>query len=181
MNWLRKKKQYDTIMKKREKKEKMEEANKEQEKVIKANIHEQIIVNAPPGTGKTYTVRKKIEYIVENSIAPLEEILVICFSRSAVQQIKCKLKIGEEQKKKITIRTIDSFCSWVIKEIETENYKKIFNNTTYETRIEYVLQLIKNNQNLQNSIKKMKHIIIDEVQDIVRDKSRISINDFEYI
>lgn len=152
----------------------MEEANEEQEKVIKADIDEQIIVNAPPGTGKTYTVSKKIEYIIKNRIVPLENILVICFSRSAVKEIKDRIEIGEEEKNKITIRTIDSFCSWVIKEVE-ENYKEIFNNTTYDERIEYVLELLKHDKNLQNSILGLKHIIIDEVQDIVRNKSRIHI------
>lgn len=160
-------------MKKKEKN--MEEANEEQEIVIKADLDKQIIVNAPPGTGKTYTVSKKIEYIAKNRIAPINQILVICFSRSAVKEIKDRLEIPEEQKKNITIRTIDSFCSWVIREIEEDNYKEIFNDTTYDLRIEYVLKMLQNNQDLINSIKNIKHIIIDEVQDIVRHKSRTSI------
>ena len=129
----------------------MEESKEEQEKVIKSNLNKQIIVNAPPGTGKTYTVSKKIEYIVKNRIAPIEQILVICFSRSAV------------------------------KEIEEEHYKEIFNSTTYDARIEYVLKMLQNNQELQNSIKNMKHIIIDEVQDIVRYKSRTNIRNVKNI
>ena len=152
----------------------MEEPNEEQEKVIKADINEKIIVNAPPGTGKTYTVSKKIEYIVKNKIVPLDSILIICFSRSAVKEIKDRIEINEDDKEKITIRTIDSFCSWIIKEVD-ENYKEIFNNTTYDERIKYVLELLKSNKNLQNSILGLKHIIIDEVQDIVRNKSRIYI------
>ena len=145
----------------------MKESNKEQEMIIKADLQEQIIVNAPPGTGKTYIVSKKIEYIVKNQIVPLDSILVICFSRSAVKEIKDRIDISEAEKREVTIRTIDSFCSWIIKEIEEENYKEIFNNTTYDERIKYVLELLKKNQNLIHSIKKLKHIIIDEVQDIV--------------
>lgn len=151
----------------------IEETNEEQEKVIKSDINEQIMVNAPPGTGKTYTVSKKIEYIVENKIVSLKEVLIICFSRSALKEIKNRIKISEEQKKELTIRTIDSFCSWIIKEIEEENYKNIFNETTFDSRIEYVIKLLKTNENLQKSIKNMKHIIIDEVQDIVRNKGKI--------
>lgn len=158
----------------------MKETNEEQEKVIKANLDKQIIVNAPPGTGKTYTVSKKVEYIIKNKIVAIEKILVICFSRSAVKEIKDRLEISEEQKRNITIRTIDSFCSWVIKELQ-EEYKEIFNNTTYNARIEYVLQLLKNNKNFQDSIKNMKHIIIDEMQDIVRNKGRISIRNIKNI
>lgn len=149
----------------------MDETNEEQKKVIQAPIDRKIIVNAPPGTGKTYTVSKKIEYIVQNDIVPLEQVLVICFSRSALREIKERITIPEIQKRKLTIRTIDSFCSWVIKEIEEEKYKKIFNETTYEKRIEYVLKLLKSNMDLQNPIKNLKHIIIDEVQDIVRNTS----------
>ena len=145
----------------------MKESNKEQEMIIKADLQEQIIVNAPPGTGKTYIVSKKIEYIVKNQIVPLDSILVICFSRSAVKEIKDRIDISEAEKREVTIRTIDSFCSWIIKEIEEAHYKEIFNNTTYDERIKYVLELLKKNQNLIHSIKKLKHIIIDEVQDIV--------------
>lgn len=159
----------------------MGELNEEQEKVIKASLNNQIIVNAAPGTGKTYTVSKKIEYMVKNKIVSIDEILVICFSRSAVKEIKERLEIPEEQKKDITIRTIDSFCSWIIKEIAEEKYKKIFNNTTYDARIEYVLSMLRKNEELQNSIKNMKHIIIDEVQDIVRYKSRINIRNVKNI
>lgn len=65
----------------------MDETNEEQKKVIQAPIDRKIIVNAPPGTGKTYTVSKKIEYIVQNDIVPLEQVLVICFSRSALSEI----------------------------------------------------------------------------------------------
>ena len=145
----------------------MEESNEEQEMIIKADLKEQIIVNAPPGTGKTYIVSKKIEYIVKNQLVPLDSILVICFSRSAVKEIKDRIDINEDEKINVTIRTIDSFCSWIIKEIKEEHYKEIFNNTTYDERIKYVLGLLKNDQNLIHSIKKLNHIIIDEVQDIV--------------
>ena len=149
----------------------MKETNEEQEKAVKADIGEQILVNAPPGTGKTYTVSKKIEYIVKKDIIPLKKVLIICFSRSALKEIKSRIEITEEQKKELTIRTIDSFCSWVIKEIEEENYKNIFNETTFDSRIEYTIELLKTNENLQKSIKNMRHIIIDEVQDIVRHSS----------
>ena len=145
----------------------MEESNEEQEMIIKADLKEQIIVNAPPGTGKTYIVSKKIEYIVKNQLVPLDSILVICFSRSAVKEIKDRIDMNEDEKINVTIRTIDSFCSWIIKEIKEEHYKEIFNNTTYDERIKYVLGLLKNDQNLIHSIKKLNHIIIDEVQDIV--------------
>ena len=149
----------------------MKETHEEQEKAVKADIGEQILVNAPPGTGKTYTVSKKIEYIVKKDIIPLKKVLIICFSRSALKEIKSRIEITEEQKKELTIRTIDSFCSWVIKEIEEENYKNIFNETTFDSRIEYTIELLKTNENLQKSIKNMRHIIIDEVQDIVRHSS----------
>lgn len=84
-----------------------------------------------------------------------------------MKEIKDRIDISEAEKIDVTIRTIDSFCSWIIKEIEEEHYKEIFNNTTYDDRIKYVLELLKKNQNLIHSIKKLKHIIIDEVQDIV--------------
>ena len=76
----------------------MNEFDEKQREVISASQDEKIMVNAPPGTGKTYSVAKKIEYIYENKKCSLNDVLVICFSRSAVKEIKNKLKIPEQER-----------------------------------------------------------------------------------
>lgn len=146
----------------------MNEFDEKQREVISASLDEKILVNAPPGTGKTYSVAKKIEYIYENKKCSLNDVLVICFSRSAVKEIKNKLKIPEQERNKLTIRTIDSFCSWVIMQIKKEEFKEIFSKTSYDDKIRYTTELLETDEKLKEVIRSLKHIIIDEVQDIVR-------------
>ena len=55
-----------------------------QENVIKSDITEHTLINAGPGTGKTWTLIEKLIYMVEEKEIDPEGILVLCFSRAAV-------------------------------------------------------------------------------------------------
>ena len=147
------------------------ELEEEQKREVERNLNEKVIVNAPPGSGKTETIIQKLVYICNNNIADLKDILVICFSRAAVKEIKERVEQITGIRNRIDIRTIDSFCSWVIRELE-DNYKEKFAKLNYDERIEYVTNLIKYEKeqeryNLILQINSLKHIIIDEFQDIV--------------
>lgn len=147
------------------------ELEEEQKIEVKRNLNDKVIVNAPPGSGKTETIIQKLIYICNNNLTSPKDILVICFSRAAVKEIKERVERETNIKNKIDIRTIDSFCSWVIRKLE-DNYKEKFSKMNYDERIEYVTKLIINEKeqkryNLILQINSLKHIIIDEFQDIV--------------
>ncbi len=147
------------------------ELEEEQKREVERNLNEKVIVNAPPGSGKTETIIQKLIYICNNHLAKLNDILVICFSRAAVKEIKERVEKETGIRNRIDIRTIDSFCSWVIRELE-DNYKEKFTKMDYDERIEYVTNLILHEKkqkkyNLILQINSLKHIIIDEFQDIV--------------
>lgn len=142
------------------------EIEEEQKKIIEKDLKEKVIINAPPGSGKTETIIQKLAYICKNELADSKDILVICFSRAAVKEIKQRVEKITGIRNKIDIRTIDSFCSWVIREIE-DNYKEKFTKMNYEERIQYVINLLEKDNRLRIQVKCLKHIIIDEFQDIV--------------
>lgn len=141
------------------------ELNEEQRKIVEKELKEKVIINAPPGTGKTETIIQKLIYICNHNLADLNNILVLCFSRAAVKEIKDRVQKEVGFNYHINIRTIDSFCSWIIREVE-EKYQEKLNEMNYEERIEYVIQLLENDH-LKEKIKRLQHIIIDEFQDIV--------------
>ena len=93
------------------------ELEEEQKREVERNLNEKVIVNAPPGSGKTETIIQKLVYICNNNIADLKDILVICFSRAAVKEIKERVEQITGIRNRIDIRTIDSFCSWVIRRV----------------------------------------------------------------
>jgi superfamily I DNA/RNA helicase len=138
------------------------ELNEEQKEIVERNLNDRVIVNAPPGSGKTETIIQKLTYICQNNLANLKDILVICFSRAAVKEIKNRVEELTGIRNKINIRTIDSFCSLEIKELE-DNYKEKFTQMNYDERIEYVIKVLE----ADTRLKRLKHVIIDEFQDIV--------------
>jgi DNA helicase II / ATP-dependent DNA helicase PcrA len=90
--------------------------NLEQEKAINKTKGPCIIL-AGAGTGKTYTIRQKIKYIVDNKIYKPEEILCLTFSNEATNNLKKKIFEDISNKANfLTIKTFHSFCSEIIKE-----------------------------------------------------------------
>ena len=144
----------------------------EQKEVIEGNLSGKIIVNAPPGSGKTETIIQKLIYIYNNNLAKLDDVLVICFTRAAVKEISDRVGKVIGIRNRVNVRTIDSFCSMIIRNIE-DNYKEQFSKMNYDDRVELVLKLLESNSTLIDDIKNLKHIIVDEFQDIVEIRAKL--------
>lgn len=93
----------------------------EQSTIINAPISERIWVNAGPGTGKTYTVIQRLKKLLNTN--PEGTILVLCFSKNAVQVIHDRLQeaIGHQTDNLISdgqlvIRTFDSFATYMLED-----------------------------------------------------------------
>jgi hypothetical protein len=146
-----------------------------QDTVIFAVPEERIIVNAGPGTGKTYTLIEKLIYMVEDQEVDPEEILVLCFSRAAVEVIEKRLQIACESGRigmnwhSIDIRTFDSFATHVLSYV-LENERHLLyesfslESLDYDARIGAATEVIKINNEL---IEQCTHLVVDEVQDLV--------------
>lgn len=146
-----------------------------QESVIKSDITERIIVNAGPGTGKTWTLIEKLIYMVEDQNTDPEGILVLCFTRVAVEVIEQRLLAEAEAGRigygwsKIDIRTFDSFATYMIAWVQ-ENYTELLpmgyslDSQEYDTRIRMASQILLKKDDV---LSQYQHVIIDEVQDLV--------------
>ena len=79
-----------------------------------------VMLLAGPGTGKTFTLTKRIEKMLSNGVKP-ESILCLTFSDAASNQMKVKLveKIGPEASG-VNISTYHSFCNEIIKQYPEE-------------------------------------------------------------
>lgn len=146
----------------------------EQTDIIKSPADYRLLVNAGPGTGKTWTLIERIIYLIQTGVEP-EEIQVLCFSRAAVEVIRKRMDaaIAEERvdinAKKVDIRTFDSFASQLLYWIKESDYKEISNSfriekLSYEERIIKFIEVLKAQPQL---IEQCAHLIVDEVQDLV--------------
>lgn len=154
-----------------------------QTEVVEADVNKRILVNAGPGTGKTWTLIERIIHLVDASGIDPEAILILCFSKAAVEVIKNRLSIavGKERVSEIVnqvdIRTFDSFASQVLYWVKNEsNYDDLqfyeIRKLNYDARISLFNSVISSHPDI---ISQCEHLIVDEVQDLVRDRARMVI------
>jgi len=144
-----------------------------QMEVIRAPYESRIFVNAGPGTGKTYTLIERIKYLTrgENAI-DTEEMIVLGFSRSAIAEINRRLKEQDKTQQEtgrlnmLEIRTFDSFATELLIRI---NPGTDLSGKGYDERIEMAIDAIAGNPDI---FKFTKHLIVDEIQDLVGVRAR---------
>lgn len=148
----------------------------EQTSIITANSSENIIVDAGPGTGKTYTLMQKINYMVESQDPEVdpEGILVLCFTNAAVAEIKKRRdehikEGGNRGLRKVDIRTFHSFAWWLINEANSvlidDGWKPVdMSKLSYDSSIVVATRIIRRFKN--KIMGGWEHFIVDEIQDL---------------
>lgn len=146
-----------------------------QEDIITAEVDERIVVNAGPGTGKTYTLIQRIINLVNVQDIDPQDILVLCFSRAAVEVIRNRLNeaylcgLVDETIHYVDVRTFDSFASqvlyWVQDSESTLLDSYVIGALNYDERISLFCIVITKCSEL---ISQCAHLFVDEVQDLVK-------------
>jgi hypothetical protein len=152
----------------------------EQEEIITFPSNEVIFVDAGPGTGKTYTLLKRIEYLVKESEEPeyAESILVLCFTHAAVNEIKDRLNIAikngaDRSLANVDIRTFDSFATWLLSQARELGWLRInFNKCDFDQRIKLASKIMENKTYFEQVVSGWNHFIVDEIQDLTNSRAR---------
>lgn len=152
----------------------------EQSKIIELNAVQRSIINAGPGTGKTWTLIEKIKYMLNTGVEA-ENILVLCFSRAAVEVIRNRLEAAAEKDELplnwhlIDVRTFDSFATYMLAWLQ-ENIPELLpsgyslEGQNYEQRIRTATKIL---QTEKDMLEEYEHIIVDEVQDLVGSRAEM--------
>ncbi|NRF37568.1 UvrD-helicase domain-containing protein [Pedobacter foliorum] len=96
------------------------------------------LVIAGAGTGKTTTISAKIAYILEKGLALPEQLLVISFTKSAVEEMfdrTAAFMNHSEQVKQITFRTFNSFGNMVTRYCSQFPKKIAFDGKDYRVKV----------------------------------------------
>lgn len=154
-----------------------------QEEIIESEPTDRIIINAGPGTGKTWTLIEKIIYMVSEKDVDASNILVLCFSRAAVEVIKNRLSAAASEGRidyswrNIDIRTFDSFATYMLAWVQQELPELLpagFNleANNYEQRIQQAIKILEQKKDILGDY---EQIIVDEVQDLVGNRAKMVI------
>jgi superfamily I DNA/RNA helicase len=84
---------------------------KDQITVIDALPIEKVLVLAGAGTGKTETLVRKVERMIDQSDIASGNVLVLTFSRAAVRELKKRMAQRETDARFVRARTFDSFAT----------------------------------------------------------------------
>ncbi|MBJ7339765.1 UvrD-helicase domain-containing protein [Mycolicibacterium sp.] len=138
--------------------------NDQQLNVVEAPADARLLVIAGAGQGKTEVVVSRINGLVQDEgLTASEEILVLSFSRAAVSAVRTRLDSRDVAT--ANVRTFDSFASVLLlgADVQPEG--------SFDARIRRATQLLKEADEAPDDLKPLRHVVLDEVQDLVGDRA----------
>lgn len=156
---------------------KLPEPNNAQKECIYNTKNGKYLVIAGPGTGKTFTVTRKIKNMIENEDVDPEKILCLTFSNTAAREMKTK--IGDNYD--VNVFTYHEFCLDIMEDFaeqfDIQNFK-IITDATKRTLIKECIDEIQpvayNNE--KNNPYQFSQDILDGIDEIK--KNRVKKEDF---
>ena len=143
-----------------------------QKNVSRLPVDSKTVVHAGPGSGKSLTLIERLKFLISEAGVSVGEILVISFSVAAKEELENRIKhsIDNDDLRFINPRTLDSISTQII--VETTG--TCLGN--YTSRIRQAQKIIDTlTFNSVASIDGVRHILVDEAQDIVGHRAELLI------
>lgn len=142
-----------------------------QKAVITANASARLLVDAGPGTGKTFVACSRVAALVRNGTPP-SRIWLISFTRTAIQEIRNRLESYLDEPSDaaaVKIATLDSHA-WSI--------QSGFSSTTkltgsHDDNIRSTLTQVLDDEDVREYLGRVRHLVVDEAQDITGDRASL--------
>lgn len=148
--------------------------------IVEADPSERLYVTAGPGTGKTHTLIEKLKYMIDVQEVEPGSIMVMSFTRAAVQVVKDRLQKAalenelEGNWQGIDVITFDKFCTRLLYWLKANEPKLLgrreIGSMDYDHRINTAAKLFRENPWL---VSQCQHLIVDETQDLVGSRARL--------
>ncbi|MBK8686903.1 MAG: ATP-dependent helicase [Betaproteobacteria bacterium] len=150
----------------------------EQDAVVKAPPLADILVVAPPGTGKTHVLVERIAHLVQTAAAsnPQEQVLVLSFTRSAVGEVRRRLraKVASGAHPNLAYARVLTFDSLATRLLLEDLSRESLSGLDYAARIRRFLELIDESLPAAKAkIQGIKFLFVDEIQDLGGARARM--------
>ncbi|MDI3213226.1 UvrD-helicase domain-containing protein [Arthrobacter sp. AL12] len=136
-----------------------------QRAVAEAEPDARMFVTAAAGQGKTEVLLARVKTLVEDGLNPADEILVLSFSRAAVEAVRKRARIHDLDG--LQIRTFDSFAAQILIDMDEETL-----GDSFDARIRKATKYIAGDET-PDRVTYLKHILVDEAQDLVGDRAEL--------
>jgi DNA helicase-2/ATP-dependent DNA helicase PcrA len=141
------------------------ELDESQRAVAEAEPDARMFVTAAAGQGKTEVLLARVKTLVEDGLNPADEILVLSFSRAAVEAVRKRARIHDLDG--LQIRTFDSFAAQILIDMDEETL-----GDSFDARIRKATRYIAGDET-PDRLTYLKHILVDEAQDLVGDRAEL--------
>ncbi|MBP6018961.1 MAG: UvrD-helicase domain-containing protein [Burkholderiaceae bacterium] len=124
-----------------------------------------ILVDAGPGTGKTYTACARIAALIRGGV-PAARIWIVSFTRTAVVELRNRIASALDDPAEagaIRIATLDSHA-WAL---QSGFSSDVVLTNGYERNIENTLAQVREDPDVVDYMGRLRHLVIDEAQDII--------------
>lgn len=138
----------------------------QQLEVIQADPHARLMVDAGPGTGKTAALCARIAWLLDSAGLEPGEIWIISFTRTAVAEIRSRIArhLADPAKAHaLRVATIDAHA-WAMNVGFSE--EPVLSGS-FDESIQHAVDIIKSNEHALEYVNSVKHLFIDESQDVV--------------
>jgi DNA helicase II / ATP-dependent DNA helicase PcrA len=131
-----------------------------QREVVEAPVSARLVVTAGPGTGKTFTLLRRTEWLIDEGGVDQADLLVLSFSRAAVETV-AERSGAETDLGRLPVRTIDSMAGRLLLEADIDTEGKSF-----DQRIGAARAALERESDLLPP-GRFRHVLVDEAQDVV--------------
>lgn len=135
-----------------------------QQSVVDQPWDARTLVTAGAGAGKTHTLVRRLEALVEREELEAHEILVLSFSRAAVRELRERIESHADAARRVRAQTFDSWAATLLRRAYPD---RDWSGTTFDQRIEAATEAIDRGAVEVGEFGAPAHVLIDEVQDLV--------------
>ncbi|MFJ1585950.1 UvrD-helicase domain-containing protein [Streptomyces sp. NPDC088197] len=136
----------------------------EQQAVVNQPWDARVLVTAGAGTGKTYTLVRRLDVLMGREELEAAEILVLSFSRAAVRELTDRIARHATGARRVRAQTFDAWASGLLRRAFPDTD---WSASTFDQRIAAATDAIEQGAVEVGEPGVPAHVVIDEVQDLV--------------
>jgi hypothetical protein len=142
-----------------------------QNAVISAEVSARLLVDAGPGTGKTFVACSRVAALIRDGV-PAGRIWLVSFTRTAIQEIRNRLESyldDPSDAAAVKIATLDSHAWSIQSGFSTGAKLTGSHNDNIRTTLAHILE----DDDVREYLGRVRHLLIDEAQDITGDRASL--------